>query len=78
MQDGIPEDPVEIAQVAQFWDAMGAISLERKLELQGLKEGSEAFTKELERLKAAQPPTPEAPRIALPALGAENATEETE
>ena len=78
LQDGIPEDPMETAQAAQLWDAMGAISLERKLELQGLKEGSEAFTKELERLKAAQPPTPEAPRIALPALGAENATEETE
>lgn len=71
LQDGIPEDPMETAQVAQFWDAMGAISLERKLELQGLKEGSEAFDKELTRLKA-QPTAPEepgaAPKLTLPAL----------
>jgi hypothetical protein len=33
---------------------MKAISLERKLELQGLKEGSDAFDKELERLRGAQ------------------------
>ena len=76
MQDGIPEDPVEIAQVAQFWDAMGAISMERKLELQGLKEGSDAFTKELERLRAAQPAAPEAPVVELPGLEATNANQE--
>jgi len=72
LKDGIPEDPMETAQAAQLWDAMGAISLERKLELQGLKEGSEAFDKELARLKAAQPAAPEepgqAPRITLPGL----------
>lgn len=78
LQDGIPEDPMETAQTAQFWDAMGAISLERKLELQGLKEGSEAFDKELARLKAAQPTAPEAPRIALPALGEEIGGQETQ
>ena len=76
LQDGIPEDPVETAQAAQLWDAMGAISLERKLELQGLKEGSEAFTKELERLRAAQPAAPEAPVVELPGLEATNANQE--
>lgn len=73
LQDGIPEDPMETAQSAQFWDAMGAISLERKLELQGLKEGSEAFDKELERLKAAQPTALEAPVVELPGLEAMDA-----
>ena len=73
LQDGIPEDPMETAQAAQLWDAMGAVSLERKLELQGLKEGSEAFTKELERLRAAQPAAPEAPVVELPSLEAMNA-----
>ncbi len=51
LQDGIPEDPMETAQAATLWDAMGAMSLERKLELQGFKEGSEAFEKELARIK---------------------------
>lgn len=59
---------METAQTAQFWDAMGAISIERKLELQGLKEGSHAFNKELERLKAAQPVAPEAPVVELPPM----------
>jgi hypothetical protein len=54
LQDGIPEDPLETAQTAQFWDAMGAISLERKLELQGLKDGSDAFNTELARLRGSQ------------------------
>jgi hypothetical protein len=70
LQDGIPEDPMETAQEAQFWDAMGAISLERKLEWQGLNEGSEAFEKELARLKGSQPVAPAAPTIELPPLGA--------
>ncbi len=78
LKDGIPNDPKEDAEIAAIWYSAGAMSVEAMLEARGLKEGSEAFTKELERLKAAQPPTPEAPRIALPALGAENATEETE
>jgi len=77
LQDGIPDDPMETAQTAQFWDAMGAMSLERKLELQGLKEGSEAFEKELERIRSAQQQAaPEGPQIELPALGEENAGEE--
>ncbi len=67
---------METAQAAQLWDAMGAVSLERKLELQGLKEGSEAFTKELERLRAAQPAAPEAPVVELPGLEAMNAGRE--
>jgi len=78
LKDGIPNDPKEDAEIAAIWYSAGAMSVEAMLEARGLKEGSEAFTKELERLKATQPPTPEAPRIALPALGAENATEETE
>lgn len=78
LKDGIPNDPKEDAEIAAIWYSAGAMSVEAMLEARGLKEGSEAFTKELERLKAAQPPAPEAPRIALPALGAENATEETE
>ena len=53
-QDGIPEDQLEMARTVQLWDSMKAISLERKLELQGLKEGSDAFEKELERLRGAQ------------------------
>ena len=53
-QDGIPEDQLEKARTVQLWDSMKAISLERKLELQGLKEGSDAFDKELERLRGAQ------------------------
>lgn len=55
LQDGIPEDPMETAQASLLWDQMGALSLERKLTLQGFKEGSDAFTKELERIKAARP-----------------------
>ena len=54
LKDGIPEDQVETAKAAQLWDAMGAISLERKLELQGLKEGSEAYEIELGRLRGVQ------------------------
>jgi hypothetical protein len=78
LQDGIPEDPMETAQTAQFWDSMGAISLERKLELQGLKEGSEAFTKELERLKGAQQQEkPETPTIQLRPLGGLNGEPES-
>ncbi len=61
MKDGIPEDPMEIAQTIALWDAMGAVSLERKLELQGLKEGSEAFDKELERIRASKPQAFEEP-----------------
>lgn len=78
LKDGIPNDPKEEAEIAAIWYSAGAMSTEAMLEARGLKEGSDAFNRELERLKAAQPPTPEAPRIALPALGAENATEETE
>jgi hypothetical protein len=53
---------------------MGAISLERKLILQGLKEGSEAYETELERLKATQPKAIEEPgmRVELPGLEAMN------
>jgi hypothetical protein len=54
LKDGIPEDQIETAKAAQLWDAMGAISLERKLELQGLKEGSEAYEMELGRLRGVQ------------------------
>lgn len=55
LQDGIPEDPMETAQTTQIWDLMGAVSLERKLILQGYKEGSEAFLTELERIRASRP-----------------------
>lgn len=51
LRNGLPEDQIETAKAAQLWDAMGAISLERKLELQGLKEGSEAYEMELGRLR---------------------------
>ncbi|MCK9569510.1 phage portal protein [Candidatus Pacearchaeota archaeon] len=75
LQDGIPEDPMETAQEGQLWDAMGAISTERKLEWQGLKEGSEAFDKELARLKGAQEEAqlaaPERPAITLQPMGEE-------
>ena len=75
LQDGIPEDPMETAQAALLWDQMGAISMERKLVLQGFKEGSGAFDKELERLKGAQQAQqqagPASPAIELPALGKE-------
>jgi hypothetical protein len=54
LKDGIPEDQIETAKAAQLWDAMGSISLERKLELQGLKEGSEAYEIELGRLRGVQ------------------------
>lgn len=53
-QDGIPEDPMETAQTMLWWDQMGAVSLERKLVLQGLKEGTEAFNVELERIRSQQ------------------------
>lgn len=65
LQDGIPDDPMETAQTALFWDQMGAMSLERKLVLQGFKEGSEAFITELERLKSARPNAPEPPDLKL-------------
>ena len=65
LQDGIPDDPLETAQTIQLWDAMGAVSLERKLELQGLKEGSDAFEKEIARIKSAQPATVPPPEIVL-------------
>ena len=65
LQDGIPEDPMETAQATQIWDLMGAVSLERKLILQGFKEGSEAFITELERLKSARPNAPEPPDLKL-------------
>jgi hypothetical protein len=69
LQDGIPEDKLETARTAQIWDSMRAISLERKLELQGLKEGSDAFNKELERIRGAQQQAaPAAPVIKLPSL----------
>lgn len=72
LRDGIPDDPLETAQILQLYDAMGAVSLEAKLEARGLKEGSEAFTKELERIRSAQPAAPqspeEPPRIQLPAV----------
>lgn len=71
LQDGIPEDPMETAQATQIWDLMGAVSLERKLELQGLKEGSDAFNKELERIRGQQQAAPDGPQIELPALGDE-------
>lgn len=54
LRDGIPEDKIELAKAAQLWDAMGAISLERKLGMQGLKEGSDAFNIELSRLRGVQ------------------------
>jgi len=70
LQDGIPEDPMETAQTATLWDAMGALSLERKLILQGLKEDSEAFKAELTRLKKQQEENkPEPPVIELPGKG---------
>lgn len=74
LQDGIPEDPMETAQATQIWDLMGAVSLERKLILQGFKEGSEAFITELERLKSTQPNAPEEPeRIQLQPLAEDEA-----
>ena len=70
LQDGIPEDPMETAQATQLWDAMGAVSMERKLVLQGFKEGTDAFNTELERLKSAQQQaTPAAPTIELQPIG---------
>jgi hypothetical protein len=54
-QDGIPEDPMETAQAALLWDQMGSLSLERKLVLQGLKEGTKAFDQELKRIQGAVP-----------------------
>ena len=75
LQDGIPEDPMETAQAALLWDQMGGISLERKLILQGMKEGSEAFEKELARLKgAAKEEEVEAPTMELPGLEVANAS----
>lgn len=72
MQDGIPEYPLETAQAALMWEQMGAISLERKLILQGLKEGSDAFNTELQRLRgSAQASEVQAPRISLPGLEGE-------
>lgn len=73
LKDGIPNDPKEDAEIAAIWYAAGAMSTEALLEARGLKEGSDAFTKELERLKAAQPATPEAPVVELPGLEATNA-----
>lgn len=68
-QDGIPEDPMETAQTMLWWDQMGAVSLERKLVLQGLKEGTEAFDVELKRLKDQQAQQqPEPPGIKLEPL----------
>jgi len=78
LRDGIPNDPKEEAEIASLWYAAGAMSIEAMLEARGLKEGSEAFDKELARLKAAQPAAPEAPRIALPALGEEIGGQETQ
>ena len=73
LQDGIPEDPMETAQVTQFWDAMGAVSLERKLVLQGFEEGSDAFKTELQRLQDSQQRSvPDAPGVELPGLGDED------
>lgn len=73
LKDGIPDGPMETAQAALLWDQMGAISMERKLVLQGFKEGSGAFDKELERLKGAQQAqqqaAPAAPTIELPPMG---------
>jgi hypothetical protein len=79
LQDGIPEDPMETAQAALLWEQMAAISLERKLVLQGLKEGSEAYESELERLRASQETEKaEVPRIELPAMNeGENAEEQS-
>jgi hypothetical protein len=54
LKDGLPIDQIETASAAQIWSAIGAISLERKLELQGFKEGSDAFNQELERIRGAQ------------------------
>lgn len=72
LKDGIPNDPKEEAEIASIWYAAGAMSTEAMLEARGLKEGSEAFDKELERLKAAQPVAPEAPLVELPGLEATN------
>jgi hypothetical protein len=54
LKDGLPVDQIETATAAQIWSSIGAISLERKLELQGFKEGSDAFNQELERIRGAQ------------------------
>ncbi len=64
---------METAQVTQFWDAMGAVSLERKLVLQGFEEGSDAFKTELQRLQDSQQRSvPDAPGVELPGLGDED------
>lgn len=55
MKNGIPDDPLETAQTTALWDSMGAVSLERKLELQGLKPGSDAYNQELARLRDKAP-----------------------
>ena len=73
LKDGIPNDPKEEAEIAAIWYSAGAMSTEAMLEARGLKEGSEAFDKELARLKAAQPVAPEAPVVELPGLEAMNA-----
>jgi hypothetical protein len=54
LRNGLPEDQIETATAAQIWNSIGAISLERKLELQGFKEGSDAFNQELARIRGAQ------------------------
>jgi hypothetical protein len=54
LTDGLPVDKIETATAAQIWDSIGAISLERKLELQGFKEGSDAFNKEIARIRGTQ------------------------
>lgn len=61
LSDGILDSPTEIAQASLLWDQMGAMSIERKLVLQGFKEGSEAFLQELERIKASRPAAIEEP-----------------
>jgi len=54
LKNGLPEDQIETATAAQIWDSLGALSLERKLELQGFKEGSDAFDQEIARIRGAQ------------------------
>lgn len=51
LRDGLPTDPIETATATQIWASISAISLERKLEMQGLKPGTDAFNDEIARLR---------------------------
>jgi len=65
LKDGLPTDPIEIATAAQIWHSIGAISLERRLELQGLKPGTDAFNEEIARLRPSTTTAPAEPIIKL-------------